>query len=194
MSRTRQDAHAHRLTGLHEVLAPELLRYFLRRTDQPADAADLLAETFLVAWRRIRVLPTDDHDARLWMFGVANRVHRNWLRGRRRAQRLARPLRELLEHTVAGLDDSALDVRTAVATLPAGQRELLMLVYWDGLPVPDAAIALGIPTTTARGRIHRAKRALRGILADTDTNDVERPRVDNSSLPPAQLVHGRDNA
>ncbi|KRC62194.1 hypothetical protein ASE14_13840 [Agromyces sp. Root81] len=162
------------MTLLHETIAPELLRYFLRRTTEPADAADLLAEAFLVAWRRIRDLPTDDHEAKLWMYGVAGRVHGNWVRGRRRAERLAAPLRAQLQNAVVPpVDDEALDVRAAVAALPNDQRELIMLVYWDGLPVPDAAAALSISLTTARGRVHRAKRVLRGALADAPQSAAE---------------------
>jgi RNA polymerase sigma-70 factor (ECF subfamily) len=177
--RRRPTDDARRLTLLHEHLAPELLRYFVRRTREPADAADLLADAFLIAWRRRRDLPVDDHEAKLWMYGVASRVHSNWLRGRRRAARLAGPLRAQLEQAVAPhVDDDALDVRRAVSSLPLDLRELIMLVYWDGLPVPDAALALGIPLTTARGRIHRAKRALRGALATRDEDaelTVHRP-------------------
>lgn len=169
MRRDRPADDARRLTLLHENLAPELLRYFLRRTSEPADAADLLADAFLVAWRRMRHLPVDDHEAKLWMYGVASRVHSNWLRGRHRAARLAGPLRAQREQAAAGpVDDDLIDVRRAVAALPSDQREVIMLIYWDGLPVPDAAVALGIPLTTARGRVHRAKQALRNALVEAD--------------------------
>ncbi|SIO08292.1 RNA polymerase sigma factor [Agromyces cerinus] len=178
MKARRRDERDRRLTRLHESLAPELLRYFVRRTTEPADAADLLAEAFLVAWRRIRDLPVDDHEAKLWMYGVAGRVHGNWIRGRRRAERLAAPLRaQLMLSAVPPADDEALDVRAAVAVLPNDQRELIMLVYWDGMPVPDAATALGIPITTARGRMHRAKRALRGVLSDEPNSTAEHDRL-----------------
>ena len=178
MRRARRNDDERRLTRLHETIAPELLRYFLRRAPEPADAADLLAESFLIAWRRMRELPAGDHEAKLWMYGVASRVHRNWLRGRRRAERLATPLRAQLEHaTIPPADDDALDVRAAVSALPHDQRELIILVYWDGLPVPDAARALDISLTTARGRIHRAKRTLRSTLAVLDDPAVTHPQV-----------------
>jgi DNA-directed RNA polymerase specialized sigma24 family protein len=72
-----------------------VLAYALRRVDDPADAADALAETFLVAWRRLDDVPTGA-DARPWLLAVARRVVSNQRRGARRrvglADRLAQEL------------------------------------------------------------------------------------------------------
>lgn len=57
-----------------------LLAYALRRVAHPEDAADVVAETFLVAWRRRHDIPADD-EARLWLYGVARRVLANHHRG-----------------------------------------------------------------------------------------------------------------
>src|SRR5690606_16892409 len=54
--------------------APALLSYFARRAVQREDAADLLAETLLVLWRRSRSLPDADDEIRPWMFGIARNV------------------------------------------------------------------------------------------------------------------------
>src|SRR5690606_2718003 len=55
-----------RLTEELAANAPDLLAYFERRT-QPADAADLLAEVMLTAWRRIRELPDEPERVRMWL-------------------------------------------------------------------------------------------------------------------------------
>src|SRR5580704_7606199 len=47
-----------------------VLGYVLRRTGNPDDAADVIAETFLTAWRRLEEIPRDPQ-ARLWLYGVA---------------------------------------------------------------------------------------------------------------------------
>ena len=63
-----------------------ILGYVLRRTDNPDDAADVIAETFLTAWRRLEDVPRDA-EARLWLYGVARRVlanHHRGVRGDRR--------------------------------------------------------------------------------------------------------------
>src|SRR5437764_8674339 len=59
-----------------------VLAYLVRRTETAEEAADLLGEVYLVAWRRMEQLPRDA-EARLWLFGVARRLlanHRRRLR------------------------------------------------------------------------------------------------------------------
>jgi RNA polymerase sigma-70 factor (ECF subfamily) len=77
--------------------APRLLRYFTRRVSSPDDAADLVGETLVVLWRRERSVPTDATEARMWMFGVAQRVlsqhRRSAKRSRQLGERLAQEVR-----------------------------------------------------------------------------------------------------
>jgi DNA-directed RNA polymerase specialized sigma24 family protein len=79
----------------------ELLTYVLRRVDRAEDAADVVAETFLVAWRRLDKVPAGD-EARLWLYGVARRQLANQRRGQLRRLRLADRLRAELPLSVAG--------------------------------------------------------------------------------------------
>ena len=51
----------------------DILKYLVRRCVDTDEAADALAETFIVAWRRIDVVP-DGLEGRLWLFGVARNV------------------------------------------------------------------------------------------------------------------------
>src|SRR5580692_1766293 len=69
-----------------------ILCYVPRRTENPDDAADVIAETFLTAWRRLDAVPPGD-EARLWLYGVARRVLANYRRGERRRAVLADRLR-----------------------------------------------------------------------------------------------------
>ena len=62
-----------RFTALFEATRLPLLAYAVRRVADPADAADVVAETYLVAWRRLDDVPAGA-DARPWLFGVARRV------------------------------------------------------------------------------------------------------------------------
>src|SRR5918992_1551637 len=78
----------------------ELLAYVLRRVDRAEDAADVVAETFLVAWRRMDKVPAGD-EARLWLYGVARRQLANQRRGELRRSRLADRLRAELPVAVA---------------------------------------------------------------------------------------------
>lgn len=63
-----------RVVAMVEAASPDLLVYFLRRVDAPEDAADLLGEALLVIWRRAASIPSDDQEARMWMFGIARNL------------------------------------------------------------------------------------------------------------------------
>ncbi|WP_309709546.1 RNA polymerase sigma factor [Pseudolysinimonas sp.] len=145
--------------------ARDLLAYFERRVVPREDAADLLAETMIVAWRRETDLPTADEEARRWLFGVARKVLLNAERGARRRQRLANRVRDILAVAEAPAADAGDEVRDAIARLDPDLAELIRLVHWDGLTLADAATILDIPASTTRGRYQRAKSELRSVLA-----------------------------
>jgi RNA polymerase sigma-70 factor, ECF subfamily len=64
-----------------------ILGYALRRTSTPDDAADVVAETFLVLWRRLDDVPIEE-ETRPWLYGIARNVMANGQRAERRRERL----------------------------------------------------------------------------------------------------------
>lgn len=152
-----------RFRALYDASYSRLLGYALRRSRTTEDAADVVAETFLVAWRRLEDVPAGD-EARLWLYGVARRVLANQRRGERRRERLE--VRLLLEPSVwrpaaRAEDDVDLDaVARAFHRLPARDREVLELVAWEGLAPRDLSIVLDCSLATARVRLHRARKRL----------------------------------
>lgn len=166
----RDDDHASRRARFEAVFAAEsraILGYALRRVDAAEDAADIVAETFLVAWRRIDDVPAGT-DARPWLYGVARRVLANHVRGVRRRTRLGERLREELltrpDVTRHDEDDAAATVRDAMLRLSDDDRELLRLTSWEGLAPADLATAMSLPPATVRTRLHRARNRLRTEL------------------------------
>jgi RNA polymerase sigma factor (sigma-70 family) len=142
-----------------------VLAYATRRVTQPADAADVVAETFLVAWRRAKDMPPGD-EARLWLYGVARRVLANHERGGVRRERLRQRLLSFAPPD-PGIDlPSRLAVRAAVASLPEMDREVLMLTAWEGLEPSEAATVLRISPAAVRTRLSRARARLRNLLGD----------------------------
>lgn len=150
-----------------------LLAYLSRRA--PAeDAADLLAEVYLVAWRRRADLPSRK-ERRLWLFGVARRLLAEHYRF---AWKRADAESQLGEPGVpASRDDKdqrSAAVRQALASLSDLDRELVTLTTWEGLSPADAARVVGITAGTARVRLHRARARLarhpriQGLLEDPD--------------------------
>lgn len=158
------------LSGSHALdrisaCSPDLLAYFERRVGS-ADAADLLSETMLTAWRRIDDLPPDDIEARMWLFGVARRILANAERASVRRWKLAERLRDHLSSQPPTYDDAqAIDVRDAVRRLPDDLRDLVGLVHWEGFTLEEAARIVGIPASTARGRYGNARRRLADMLS-----------------------------
>ncbi|MEU4401982.1 RNA polymerase sigma factor [Micromonospora orduensis] len=146
-----------------------LLAYALRRVEHPEDAADVVAETFLVAWRRRHDIP-DGAEARLWLYGVARRVLANHHRGGVRRQRLGERLRQQIVATV-GADPGSevperLAVRAALAGLGGLDREVLMLTVWEGLQPREVAAVLGVGPAVVRTRLSRARARLRELVGD----------------------------
>jgi RNA polymerase sigma-70 factor (ECF subfamily) len=149
----------------------ELLGYALRRCADPDDAADVVAETFLTAWRRLADVPLGA-DGRLWLFGTARHVLANHDRSARRRDRLTERLRDELRCQVpAHRTPEAGPFLDAMADLPEPDRELLMLIGWEELTPSEAARALRITPAAARVRLHRARRRLRARLGERRTPD-----------------------
>ena len=155
---------ADRLTGALETSMDHLLAYLTRRVGLD-DAPDLLGETLVVAWRRVRELPDDPERARMWLFGIARGTLLNHARGERRRWSLAdRIRRHIGAGAVADAADTGAEVRDAIARLEPDLGEIVRLVHWDGFSLVQAAELLGIPASTARGRHQRAKEELRAAL------------------------------
>jgi RNA polymerase sigma-70 factor, ECF subfamily len=155
-----------RFRKLYADYRAEILAYALRRVADPEDAADVLAETFLVAWRRLDDLPPRSQ-ARLWLIGVARRALANQRRGENRRSKLVERLRTELAVDLGRIRVETPDggeVLAALATLDPADQELLRLNAWEGLEPSEAARVLGISSVAARSRLHRARRRLRRVL------------------------------
>lgn len=162
---------------LYDAHVAALLAYAVRRVDQPGDAADIVAETMLVAWRRRQDVPPDDQ-ARLWLFGVARMVLANHRRGALRRSRLGLRLRSHLVEQIgpdhAPATETSLVVRAALDRLDETDREILRLAAWDGLDPQEIAVVLGIPSGTVRTRLHRARTRMRLRLDRAGLSSGER--------------------
>jgi RNA polymerase sigma-70 factor (ECF subfamily) len=164
-----------RLEQIIRTNAPDLLVYFERRVLPRADAADLLSETLIVAWKRVDRLPADDSEARRWMFGIAARVllasHRTKRRRHEAVQRLRDELTRANLVTPNEVDslEEAEYVRAAIARLPPRLQELVRLIHWDGFSLVDAAAVTGTSPSTARSRYARARELLRNELSGRPT-------------------------
>ena len=159
---------------LYRAQVRALLGYALRRVDRAEEAADVVAETMLVAWRRLDEVPAGA-EARPWLFGVARRVlannRRSWSRRDRLGERLRSELGQLVGADHAATVATNLVVREAVDGLDADDREILLLTTWEGLRPGEIAVALDLPAATVRTRLHRARQRLRQRLNAEDDDE-----------------------
>jgi len=145
----------------------DLLAYLARRAAAPEEAADMLAETYLIAWRKLNAIPPGDQ-ARLWLFGVArNLLMRGTDRRRSHEALVERLVSEL--HTIRNdpslVDDHRADALGAsLDALPAKEREILMLTAWEGLTPREIAAVTGSSPNLVRVRLHHARAQLRREL------------------------------
>jgi RNA polymerase sigma-70 factor, ECF subfamily len=156
--------------------------YAVRRTDSQADAADVVADVFAIAWRRLPEVPDPPADL-LWLYGVARRV----VGGKRRSAARTRNLISRLmatavpASTVTGdlVTDRVLD---AVARLRPAEREAIALVHWEQLSHAEAAQVLGCSANAVAIRVHRARGRLREALAEFAQPRPARPDDRNEAM------------
>ncbi len=143
-----------------------LLAYASRRVDRTT-ADEVVADTFLTAWRRRDDVP--DGAERLWLFGVARNVIRNAARSSRRREAAQHRLRiasppETIEVIAPPADDRAALLRSALGDLSEADREVLMLVAWEELSHAEIGVVLGISANASAIRVHRARKRLAARL------------------------------
>jgi RNA polymerase sigma factor (sigma-70 family) len=174
-----------RLEQLWRRHLPAVLNYARRRTGSVDDAHEVAADVFVTAWRLIDTVP-EGREARLWLFTVARHAVLNTARTNIRRTRLAERIADELAlhptvgNTVDAQDTTAVQVREALSRLRETDRELLVLVSWDGLTAAEAAQVLDLNPAAVRVRLHRARQRLRvhlqslGVHAAAGTDPASR--------------------
>jgi RNA polymerase sigma factor (sigma-70 family) len=170
-SSLKGEADQVRFEALYAETRVAILGYLMRRSSDPSDAADLLGEVYLTAWRRLDDVPRGD-EGRLWLFGVARRMLANHRRHLAVQRNLAETLRGALRTVAtnaATVDPAVSDgpdpvVVACVGSLRPADREVIELSAWENLTPAEIAQVLGVKDGTVRVRLHRARAALREAL------------------------------
>lgn len=160
---------------LYDRHAPALQHFAARRLGRQA-AEDIVAETFLTAFRRRERYQVDRPDARPWLYGIAVRLIGRHRRSELRMWRaIARSLPEVhaedgVERSDQRLSAEAVQGQLAWALAQLARRDLdvLLLVAWAEFSYEEVAAALELPVGTVRSRLNRARRQLREALSDLE--------------------------
>lgn len=146
---------------------------YCRRRTSAETAGDATAETFLIAWRKIDLAPTDSQ-ALPWLYGIARGVVSNTRRSSFRSRRLITKVatsglsREEMPDDVIVEQHERSRIVLALQQLRPDDQEVLRLSLWEELSGAELSIALDVSEEAARQRLSRAKKR----LADA-YNDVE---------------------
>ncbi len=173
-----------RFAELYRRYGKQLNAYCLRRT-QRSQAADAVAETFLVAWRKIEQIP-EGEAALPWLYGVAYRVLSHQWRHKARSRRLIERLGGLADvqapppDVVLVRNEEYRLVIKASSRLKTIDQEVLRLTLWEELSHAEAAMVLGIEASVVKQRAYRARRNLA----------TEYQKMTKDRQPPAALEGG----
>ena len=164
---------------------------YVRRRVRRADGsdADIVAEVFVVAWRRFLEVPEQTKELP-WLYGVARNLVANHFRS---AQRSSALTDRLMVEERASVDSSAesseleLRVRRAVDQLSDLDREIFRLIHWEELSHEEVGLSVGITAKAVERRVARARKKVRDYLASLDkfiTPNVPAQRIRNTPLYP----------
>lgn len=163
-----------RFADLYDRHVADLFRYARRRVG-PDLAEDVVADAFVVAFRRRGSYDLSQPDARPWLFGILTKeIFRHRRRERAHYRALARLPHDrghdALADRVVDIVSAAATARGALAAAIAGlatrDRDVLLLVAWGQLNYLEVARTLGIPVGTVRSRLNRARRAVRAAVGE----------------------------
>ena len=151
---------AERFTAIYDACRQRVWAYAVSRVGRQV-ADEVVSETFVIAWRRLGDVPEPPLP---WLLGVARNVLRDGIRAEARRASLTAELRSWsappAEADVAEHVAERLAVLRALAALPEDDREILILIAWQGLTPRDAAKVLGCSAAALRVRLHRARKRL----------------------------------
>jgi len=133
----------------------DAVRAYVRRRAPEAVVDDVVSETFVVCLRKIDQVPSESLP---WLYAVARKT----LANERRARARDTPKEVTLSIDPEPVGDGVL--AAAFNRLSETDREVLRLIAWEGLSLPDAATVLGCSGVACRVRYHRAKSRLSSRL------------------------------
>ena len=155
--------------------SPAIHAYLARRVGRSI-ADDLLGEVWVRAVQSLSNLDPNRDSARPWLYGIV----RNVLRAHWRQAPTSTSDRQTLTDPWERVDDR-LDAERLGFTLGEGlaelaerDREVLLLVAWEGLNASEIAVVVGTRPGTARSRLHRARRQLQAHLDSAIPTNIEK--------------------
>ena len=163
-----------RFGAIFDSYLTEIHGYVAKRLG-PSSAEDVVAETFLIAFRKRHLYNRSRGSARTWLYGIATHLIEKHRRAEVRMPRTVTRARHVVavEHdeqvaTRVSAEATRVQLSKALADLNPGDRDVVLLVALAGLSHDEIASALDIPYGTVGSRFNRARKRLRAALGDTN--------------------------
>ena len=148
------------LSGAYDHYAAGLYAYCRCLLGEPADAADAVQDTFVIAAAKLSALRDPDR-LRPWLYAVARNESRRRLRARRSAVSLDEAAAVTIDHADPGTELEQAELRelvwSSLAGLTESEREIIELILGHELDGADLADALGVPRNQAHAMASRAR-------------------------------------
>ncbi len=166
---TSRDDPDERFAHMVQEHRQALTRYGVRRLSDHSAVEDLVAETFVAAYRHQTSLPPRDEEI-YWLYAIARRVLANQVRGQTRSLRLESRLafeRETTLDEPRFSEDDLATLLNVLGELDPDDRELIQLAYWERLNYRGLGLVLGCSAKAAGMRLSRVRTTLRKLLRET---------------------------
>jgi RNA polymerase sigma-70 factor (ECF subfamily) len=148
---------------LYREFAPRIYGLCLRLTGQREAAEDCTQESFVAAWRSLGRFEKRSLFS-TWLQRIAIRTVLARRRGLRASREVGEPAGGLPDMVDPGSAGPPIDLERAIAALPDGARDVLVLVGIYGYSHSEAAAALGRAEGTCKAQLHRARGLLSAAL------------------------------
>ena len=159
-----RDSSWERFESLYRSSRDDIYAYVSTLLRDPAAAEDITALAFERAYRRRRTFDRRRGEERAWLFGIARNAALDELRRRRRVASLVTDPEDVTEQDAGDDAEVALrrtTVQTALAKLPAREREIVALKFHAGMSNAELARVLGISESNAGTLLYRTMEKLR---------------------------------
>ena len=162
------------LTELYERHKPKMLNFLIMELDDSQLAEEVLQDVMIAVWKQASKFRAESQ-VQTWMYTIARRQAYH-----ARQRMIKHQHHQLEDATVIANDrtesrlenlDNQETLKTLIQYLPPNQQQAIIMVFSDGMKVTEAAKELGIPLSTMKSRLFRARNTLRQLLTTLEDSD-----------------------
>ena len=156
----------------YDIHAALVHTFALRILRERGEAEEVVQDVFVQVWRQADTYSAERGTPEAWLITMTRSRGVDKLRSRRRRDEMVRPVENPdrlpeppVQASAAGRAEARATLEGALGELPAAQRSVLELAYFEGLTQSEIAARLREPLGTVKTRMRSGLERLRGVLA-----------------------------